>query len=272
MASLVSVAALVFVLAVPQLALGADERPDGLEGLRWFRYGLPSDERREPPEGPTRERTSPFGLEVLASELRRGVTERGAGERFDFDVRSTRLLARATFRPARGLLFYGLVGQADLDSPSEDADFDGDFGLAYGGGAGIVLSREQDRYDTTLFLEGRYLQFESEAAAVAFTGAGGDTVRADETFRWREWEARAGVSWRIHTTRPYLGLRYSDAEADARVSSGPAAGELRLRAREHVGGFVGLDVYFSAERRIGLTVEASFPDQVAGQVGLRVWF
>ena len=272
MACLLSIAALVLVLAVPRLALGAEERPDGLEGLRWFRYGLPSEERREPPEGPTREQTSPFGLEVLASELRRGMTDHGTGDRSDFDVRSTRLLARVTFRPVRSLFFYGLVGQADLDSPSEDADFDGDFGIAYGGGAGLALSREEDRYDTTLFLEGRYLQFESEASAVPFTDAGGNTVRADERFRWREWEGRVGVSWRIHTTRPYLGLRYSDAEADTRVSSGPAAGEHRLRAREHVGGFVGLDVYFSAERRIGLTVEASFPDQVAGQVGLRVWF
>jgi hypothetical protein len=204
--------------------------------------------------------------------MRRGVVERAAGERFDFDVRSTRLLARATFRPVRAVQVYGLIGQADLDSPSEDADFDGDFGLALGGGVRLAVSRERDRYDTTFFVEGRYLQFESEAAGVPFTAADGSTVVADEEFRWREWEGRVGVSWRVHTSRPYVGLRYSDAEADARVSSGPASGELRLRASENVGGFVGLDLYFSPRRRIGLSVEASFPDQVAGQVGLRVWF
>lgn len=263
---------LLLALLAPALAwAGPGDRGD-LEDYRWFRYGLPRAERTQPPTGPTRDQTSPFGLEALGGEMKRGVAERGVGERFKFDVRSTRLLLKATLRPLRPLEIYGLIGQADLDSPAEDADFDGDFGLAWGGGARLTLVRERERADIALFIEGRYLQFESEAPRVLFPGPGGTTVLADEEFRWREWEGRAGISWRYLLFRPVLGLRYSDAEADDIVRSAAAGSRLRLRATENAGGFVGLTLYFDTRRRIGLTAEVSFPDQLSGQVGLRAWF
>lgn len=229
---------------------------------------------RPPALGPTRDQTSPFGLEILVGVMDREVDR--SDVRFPFDVESTRLLGKVTFRPASFFEIYGLGGIADLDSPFEDADFDGDFGAAYGGGARLTFFRDPEWYDITVFAEGRYLQFESDASGVLFEapdpGNPGETilVAADQFFDWREWEGRVGVSWRFYLTRPYLGLRYSDAEADSRVSISPA--EFDLRAEDNVGGFVGIDIYFDPDRRIGLNLDLSFPDQTSFQAGLKFWF
>ncbi|HWP34397.1 MAG TPA: hypothetical protein VNM66_02270 [Thermodesulfobacteriota bacterium] len=235
------------------------------------RYGQPA--------GPTRDQTSPAGLEVQVSGLSRRVIERlPTGERFRFDVDSSRILLKATVRPARPLELYGLAGGADLDSDFEDADFDGDLGAAFGGGLRLTLFRDPEWYDTALFLEGRYLQFESEASGVPFAVDNPATPEIeltfrDERFRWREWEARFGVSWRFYLSRPYLGIRYSDVEADDIIDpGGPDDRRLTMRATRNIGGFVGLDLYFDPSRRVGLTAELSFPDYVSALVGLRIWF
>ncbi len=236
----------------------------------------------QPPTGPTRDQTSPFGLEVQGGAMTRRVKERGVtvtGGDFRFDVDSARVLVKATLRPAPFFEVYGLAGGADLHSGFEDANFDGDFRFAWGGGARITFFRDPNWYDTTVFVEGRYLQFESEADGIEFlrdvNGDGVlDVVTASEKFRWREWEGRFGVSWRFYLSRPYLGVRYSDAEADDIVDQGgPLDQRLgRLRATRHIGGFAGIDLYFDPSRRVGLTAEITFPDQVSGFAGLRVWF
>jgi hypothetical protein len=138
----------------------------------WFRYGLPPAERDRPPPGQTRDQTSPLGLQASLGQMVRRVAQPIGGGRFEFDVSSTRLLIEATLRPVRRVELFGLMGQADLDSVSDGADFDGDFGLAYGGGARATLVRERGRYDTAFFVEGRYVRFESEAADVLLPGPG----------------------------------------------------------------------------------------------------
>lgn len=293
------VAGLAALLALPAAAFAEPDAPGVLLGsapaaeddlgARLAALGVPQAQRsyrrsppatgpyRPPAPGPTRDQTSPFGLEVLVGFMDREVDR--SDVRFPFDVESTRLLAKVTFRPASFFEIYGLGGIADLDSPFEDADFDGDFGAAYGGGARLTFFRDPEWYDITVFAEGRYLQFESDASGVLFetapggcaSGAPGPTcVSADQTFDWREWEARVGVSWRFYLTRPYLGIRYSDAEADSRISISPA--EFDLRAEDNVGGFVGIDIYFDPARRIGLNLDVSFPDQTTFQAGLKFWF
>jgi hypothetical protein len=249
-------------------AVGAPRAQGYDDGYRRRRLGY------QPPTGPTRDQTSPFGLEVQVGAMTREVRERVAGEEFRFDVDSTRVLVKATLRPATFFEVYGLAGGADLSSGFEDADFDGDFDFAYGGGARLTFFRDPNWFDTAVFVEGRYLQFESEASGVPFTDPITlSEVRVDEKFRWREWEGRFGVSWRFYLSRPYVGIRYSDAEADDIIDpGGPDDTRLRLRATRHVGGFVGIDLYFDPSRRVGLTAEITFPDQVSGFAGLRVWF
>ncbi len=251
-------------LAARVAALGAPE-------AQTYRRSPPAYGAYRPsPVGPTRDQTSPFGLEVQAAFVSREVEERLAGARFAFDVESTRLLLKATFRPVSFFEVYGLGGIADLDSPFEDADFDGDFGTAFGGGARLTFFRNPQWYDTTLFVAGRYLQYESDAAGVLFETSPGTFVQADQSFDWKEWEARAGVSWRFYLTRPYVGLRYSDAEADSRISITPTP--LTLRATDNVGAFAGIDIYFDPDRRVGLNIDVSFPDQPSFQAGLKFWF
>lgn len=265
--SLAAALAAFAVLAVPAVTWADFE-------AQTYRRAPPAYGAYQPPVGPTRDQTSPFGLEVQAGFMSREVDRSDA--RFAFDVESTRLLLKATWRPVSFFEVYGLGGIADLDSPFEDADFDGDFGGALGGGARLTFFRNPRWYDTTVFVEGRYLQFESDAAGVEFEvedppGSGMfRIVEADQSFRWREWEGRAGVSWRFYLSRPYLGLRYSDSEADSRISISPA--EFDIRAKDNVGGFAGIDIYFDPDRRVGLNLDVSFPDQTTFTAGLKVWF
>jgi hypothetical protein len=196
------------------------------------------------------------------------------GTRFEFDVSSERALVKLTLRPVPAFQVFGLVGGADLDSGFDEANFSTDFDLAYGGGARVTLYRQRD-YDTTFFLEGRYLRHETEGTGEFDPDptVPGDEVRFDEKVRWEEWEGRAGVSWRFYYTRPFLGVRYSGAEADDII--GPEGGpndRRRMRATRNIGGLLGIDFYFDPDRRLGFTAEISFPDQVAGHFGLRYWF
>ncbi len=240
-----------------------------------YGYFGPRRRGRREPVGPTRDQTSPFGFEVQLGAASRDMEEFIAGQRFELDVDSLRLLAKVTLRPVSFLELYGLVGGAELESDLDDITvFDGDLGLALGGGARLTIFRAREPYDTTVFLEGRYLQFESDGQGEFEEPPGsGILVSTDEKVRWREWEGRVGVSWRFYTSRPYLGVRYSDAEADDII--GPEAGpnaRLKMRATDNIGGFIGIDLYFDPSRRVGLNAEVTFPDQVTGQVGLRVWF
>lgn len=263
---------------LPGLGLAGDPGAGGGPMVQGYGYRPPRFGGYQPPTGPTRDQTSPFGIEVQVGAMARRVKERlPTGEEFRFDVDSTRALVKLTLRPARFFEVYGLGGGADLNSGFEDADFDGDFDFAYGGGAKLTFFRNPDWYDTAVFAEGRFLQFESEADSVPFqvpAAPPGTVVFVNEKFRWREWEGRMGVSWRFYLARPYLGVRYSDAEADDIVDpGGPLDTRLgRLRATRHVGGFIGADLYFDPSRQVGLTAEITFPDQVSGFAGLRVWF
>jgi len=244
-------------------------------------YGRPRRSGYRAPTGPTRDQTSLFGVEVQVTGMSRDVEEFLFGQRFEFDVDSTRLLVKPTLRPASFFEVFGLVGIADLRG-DEPADFNGDNGFAYGGGARLTFFRNPEWFDTTLFAEGQYLQYESEARGVEFEdvvesppGSGNFvtvTVLADEEFRWREWEARFGISWRFYYSRPYVGLRYSDVEADDIVRSGGTSTRTPLRATDNIGGFVGITIYFDPSRRLGLNLEATFPDYTSVTGGLRFWF
>jgi hypothetical protein len=226
--------------------------------------------------GPTRDQTSPFGLEVQVGAMSREVYEfQPTGERFEFDVESTRILLKATLRPVSFFELYGLFGGADLDSPFDEAGFDTGLDLAYGGGARITFFRDRSLQDLTLFGEGRYLRHESEGTGEfdPDPNVDGDETRFDEAVRWEEWEGRFGVSWRFYTTRPYLGLRYSGAEAHDIVGPEEGPNDRRaMRATENIGGFVGIDIYFDPSRRVGLGIEATFPDYTSVTAGLKFWF
>jgi hypothetical protein len=227
------------------------------------------------PTGPTRDQTSPVGLEIQVGGMSREVYEyQPDGSRFEFDVSSERALVKLTLRPASFFELYGLGGGADLDSGFDEANFSTGFDLAYGGGARVTLYRQQP-HDTAFFLEGRYLRHETEGTGEfdPDPDAAGDELRFDEEVRWEEWEGRAGISWRFYLTRPYVGIRYSGAEAKDIIGPEGGPNERRtMRATKHVGGFVGLDIYFDPSRRLGVTAEVSFPDTVTGHFGLRYWF
>lgn len=231
-------------------------------------------DRDRSPAGPTTDQTSPFGLEVQIGGASRDMEQFINGQRFEFDVNSIRLLGKVTLRPLSFFEVYGLAGGAELETDLDDVTvLDGDLGVALGGGARLTIFRSREPYDTAVFVEGRYLQFESEGQGEFEDPVTGALVFTDEKIRWREWEGRVGVSWRFYLSRPYLGVRYSDAEADDII--GPAAGpntRLRMRATDNIGAFLGIDLYFDPSRRAGLTAEVTFPDQVSGHVGLRVWF
>jgi hypothetical protein len=243
-------------------------------------YGRPRRSGYRAPTGPTRDQTSPLGLEAQVGGMSREVTEwQPDGTRAKFDVDSTRILLKATVRPVRAVELFGLVGAADLDSDFDEANFDTGLDLAYGGGARLTFYRDPEWYDTAVFLEGRYLQHETDGTGEfeepdpANPTGPPIVTRFDEFIRWQEWEGRLGVSWRFYTLRPYLGIRYSSAEADDVVGPRDGPNERRtMRADDFVGGFLGVDIYFNPSRRVGLTAEVTFPDQVSGHVGLRFWF
>jgi hypothetical protein len=256
----------------PAGAVAAPVRPPA-PAAQYPSYGRPRRSGYRAPTGPTRDQTSLFGVEVQVTGMSRDVEEFLFGQRFEFDVDSTRLLVKPTLRPASFFELFGLAGIADLRG-DEPADFNGDNGFAYGGGARVTFFRNPEWFDTTLFAEGQYLQYESEARGVEFEDppGSGTIVLAEEEFRWREWEARFGISWRFYYSRPYLGLRYSDVEADDIVRFGGTSTRTPLRATDNIGGFVGIAIYFDPSRRIGLNLEATFPDYTSITGGLRFWF
>lgn len=214
-------------------------------------------------------------------------------------VQSLRLLGKFSLRIVDAVEIFGLVGGSDLEI--DDLNFRSDFSGAWGGGAKIILYREDSREGSfQVFADYRFLRFEVNDR-VSFTpfvneatvpgrdidGNGqaseNKTVLltdqlVNEEIDWTEHVVRFGLRGRHAEFEPYGGIRFSFVDGKENL---PLAAQGLIQAQnlnldfkqdDTFGIFFGTSYYLSRSERASLFIEANLLDQYALAGGVRIGF
>jgi hypothetical protein len=131
---------------------------------------------------------------------------------------------------------YGTVGAARI---YDDAGFNGDLGLAYGGGLKVRFYQFEDVL--TLGLSGQFFRYTSEDDNVA-------GVNGNYKLTWNEYDVALGASTRIDITTFYAGGLLSIVDGDLSGSN--------FKESHRYGVFLGGDAELLDDFRLG--IEARF--------------
>ena len=196
---------------------------------------------------------------------------------------SLRLLGKLSVQVIDPLEIYGLFGGSDLEV--SDFGFSADFGAAYGGGARLILYREESReMFYHLFADYRFLTFKANdtvrfAPQVDLNGNGiiepGEILtdeRLKERIRWAEHVIKFGVMGRQEEFEPYGGIRFSFVRGKDHLPSQAQELNIKLKQSDIFGLFLGTNYYLSRSERAALFIEGSLFDQFSLTGGVRVGF
>lgn len=95
--------------------------------------------------------------------------------------------------------------------------------------------------------------------------------RGDHDGHWREWVGATSVARSFGRIKPYLGLKYSIVDVDAKYrENGRPLKQVAYEAETTVGPFFGTDVYFGDQEDVIINVETSYVNGT--EVGISVQY
>jgi hypothetical protein len=174
---------------------------------------------------------------------------------------------------------YGIVGNARCKEYYEDmgitAQADSEPAIAWGVGGKVILyelpvKMEQIKDCVVRFgVDGRYRSTDFDIDRVAINGQWyylPDTGVANVTMKLDEWQAAGEVSVQIGRFVPYCGIKYSDFNADVKVTVlGTTYDDDSIRPENKLGFFVGADIIMFES--LSFNVEGRFIDETALSLG-----
>lgn len=142
--------------------------------------------------------------------------------------------------------FYGLLGTMRLEAKQGNAQYDTDFGFAYGFGATTQLWNNDE--GTAIGLDGKYRRSKPDIDDSTFNNNG----RA----KYQDWQVALGISQQIEENlTPYGGIKYND------VSITGVPGFAGQNSDHVIGLFAGLDM--DASKNLSFNLEGSFITETA---------
>jgi len=195
-------------------------------------------------------------------------------------VQSLRLLAKLSVRIIDPIEVYGVAGGSNLKI--DDFEYNADFGAAYGGGARIVLFKENSReMPFQIFADYRYLRFKThdtvlfqpvdENGAPIPAGSAGELL--NEKIVWNEHVVKLGFLARHDVFEPYGGVRFSVVNGKDHVPSQFQPLDLHFKQSDTFGVFGGLAYYLLPRSdKAAIFIEGSLFDQYSLAGGIRVGF
>jgi opacity protein-like surface antigen len=230
-----------------------------------------------------------FHFEANFEALTRDITQESAsflGRNFPEETaaaESLRLFGKLSVRIIDPIEIYGLAGGSDLGI--SDFGYNADFGGAYGGGARIVLFREEGaRNPFEFFTEYRFLTYKtSDSVHFAPTDDANGNGTIDpgeeltneivkEKIRWTEHSLKFGVMGRHDEFEPYGGIRFSIVRGKDFIPSQAQPLHLDLKQSDTFGIFAGTAYYLAPSEKAALFIEGSLFDQYSLTGGVRVGF
>ncbi|MBI4714570.1 MAG: hypothetical protein HY760_01250 [Nitrospirae bacterium] len=210
-----------------------------------------------------------FQVDLSAGVAARTVVEDiSPGVHFEGDAVSTRVLARVAFKPWSPLEIYLQGGTANLDI-DEFNGFRGNYGSAYGGGAGLALYEDPGPGRFRFLIQGDTLHFTTSDHVL--TTIASQDVLVEEKIRWREYTLQGTGIWRVDRLEPYLGVRFSWLDADDTIDD-PRVGRVSLEEDGNLGLVAGANLYLDPRENFAFHFEVTMIDQAALKVGVQVWY
>ena len=195
-------------------------------------------------------------------------------------AQSLRLLAKLSVRIIDPIELYAVAGGSDLELTGSGFDYSSDFSGAYGGGARLILFRENSaEMPYQVFADYRFLRFKTHDTTLFFpTDAGlgvpvGNTGELlNEKIQWNEHLLKLGIMGRHDEFEPYGGIRFSLVRGKDFLPSQFQELHIKFKQSDTFGVFFGTSYYLSRSDKAALFIEASLFDQNSLAGGIRVGF
>lgn len=177
-----------------------------------------------------------------------------------------RTMVKGSYGLADGLDFYALLGASDFESTlpwtlsggtneSGEYKFNGDYGVAYGGGMKAKMELENN---WIIGCDIQYLEHRNDFSGTNSTST--DSLVGDVTFR--EWHSASYVAKKIGNFVPYVGAKYSSVKTKYKIKwEDGSTSTLKFDSKNNVGVFLGTD--WELNDTWSLNLEGRFVDETA---------
>jgi len=177
---------------------------------------------------------------------------------------------------------YGIAGLADSEQKftinGNSVAWDTDYGLAWGGGATLIVFEKpveiREKAMLRIGIDGRYRHSELDVDNVilngaSFTPSAGSSL-SSAGFDYNEWQGAIGVSVQFENLIPYAGVKYSEADGEAKATFTTTEYKEDIGADDNIGVFFGSD--FVVSDSMSLYVEGRLIDETAFSGGGTIRF
>ncbi|NQT90510.1 MAG: hypothetical protein HQ558_04570 [Candidatus Omnitrophica bacterium] len=177
----------------------------------------------------------------------------------------------------RGII-YGLIGASDAEQEynisNSEVKWETEYDIAWGVGANVILFENKsqvDKYEITIRLgaDAKFMSAKPNVDKMIFDGMEYDSSSSnvsDASLNINNWQAAAEFSFEIYRFIPYIGVKYSDVDGEAKATINGNEYEQDLRAKNKFGFFVGGDIMLTDS--ISLNAEGRFVDEMAFSANL----
>lgn len=226
-------------------------------------------EELQPRQAPVRNIKGFLEVNLSTQTTARTVVEEiNPGVDFKGDAESTRVMAKLATRPWRGVEFYLQAGMANLVIDQFN-DYRGDYGLAYGGGASLMLYEYPGPKKFQVIARADTLNFETTDNILTVIQS--QDVVVKETILWREYTLEGIGIWRSRYWEPFIGARFSWIDSRDTIDD-PRVGRLSLKEDSNLGLLIGTNIYFDPRENFAFNAEATMIDQFSLKIGIKLWY
>ena len=204
-----------------------------------------------------------------------------------FDMKSKRVFLNGTLGLHPNVDFFIKLGTADanMDSNLASAEFDGDFGFAWGLGIKAKLFETAGKF--RLMGIAKYLSYEMNSRYISegkdFSQAvdPGDSRTYNSKIKAKEWEIGLYVNQSFKQFSPYFGVNYSDSEIKNEInyntyySDGSLIESIErtdeFRQKDNIGIFLGTNIDVIS-KVLSVNIEGRFINETATTIGINYQF
>lgn len=176
---------------------------------------------------------------------------------------------------------YGILGACQIEQEftvlGSKVEWETETEFAWGVGTTVLL------YETTIDLmgngilrlgvDGKFRYSNPDVEEITIDGTVyklSDAGVSNVNLELKEWQVALGISYQIDRFLPYIGVKYSDVDGEAKGTYSGTTYKENLKADDNIGIFVGTDILITDS--MSVNVEGRFIDEQALTVGALIRF
>ena len=175
-------------------------------------------------------------------------------------------------------LIYALLGAGNMSEKftilGSSLKYETETGFVWGvGGSLIAYEKKIDNNILRIGIDGRYRRIDLDIEEVTIDGTKyklSDAGLTGVVYELNEWQVALALSYQVGSFVPYVGVKYSDIDGDAKATESGTEFSADMEANDNVGIFIGTDVVIADSASIN--IEGRFIDEEALTIGAAIRF